>query len=97
MGYYSELSIDTRTCGQADDDAWLDRRDGIVAQSSTFEKSIRYDCITHDYRGELDGQLIGYFKTQHDAEVELNRVAYDWLTHSYDRLASELDAPIEVL
>jgi len=31
MGYYnSELSIDTRTCGQADEDAWLDRRDGIM-------------------------------------------------------------------
>ena len=28
MGYYSNLSIDTRTCGEADEDARLDRRDG---------------------------------------------------------------------
>lgn len=30
MGYYSELSIDTRTCGEADEDARLDRIDGMI-------------------------------------------------------------------
>lgn len=37
MGYYSDLSIDTRTCGQADEDARLDRRDGIVTRQRTFD------------------------------------------------------------
>lgn len=31
MSYYSELSIDTRTCGEADEDARLDARDGYRA------------------------------------------------------------------
>lgn len=30
MSYFSEQDIDTRTCGQADEDAQLDRRDGYV-------------------------------------------------------------------
>lgn len=58
---------------------------------STFEKSIGYDRLTKDYAAYLDGQLIGWFNSYHDAEVELNRVAYDWLTHGYNRTASELD------
>jgi hypothetical protein len=36
MSYFSELDIDTRTCGQADEDAWLDRRDGIVTRARVF-------------------------------------------------------------
>ena len=30
MGYYSNLSIDTRTCGEADEDARQDNRDGLT-------------------------------------------------------------------
>ncbi len=29
MSYFSEQDIDTRSCGQDDEDAWLDRRDGM--------------------------------------------------------------------
>lgn len=35
MGYYSEMAIDTRTCGQADEDDYLDRRDGYRPMTRT--------------------------------------------------------------
>ena len=50
-----------------------------ITNSTTFEKSIRYDRITRDYRAELDGQLIGYYPSYHAAEVALDQVAYDLL------------------
>jgi hypothetical protein len=59
--------------------------------ATPFAKEICFDCETHDYRATLDGQLIGYFKTANAAEVELDRVAHDWLTHGYDRTAAEPD------
>lgn len=31
MSYFADQDIDTRTCGQADEDAYLDRRDGITS------------------------------------------------------------------
>ena len=31
MSYIKDLALDTRTCGQADEDARLDRRDGYVS------------------------------------------------------------------
>jgi hypothetical protein len=40
MGYYNDISIDTRTCGQADDDDYLDRRDGLrpMTRARVFEQ-----------------------------------------------------------
>jgi len=32
MGYHSNLAIDTRTCGQADEDERLDKRDGLTTR-----------------------------------------------------------------
>ena len=37
MGYYNNLSIDTRTCGQADEDAMLDKQDKIVERLQKME------------------------------------------------------------
>lgn len=46
MGYYSELSIDTRTCGEADEDARLDRRDGIMTRPRILAalEAQRFQC-----------------------------------------------------
>ncbi len=69
-----------------------------MTTQTTFEKSIRYDRETGDFCATLDGQLIGFFASRHAAEVELDRVAFDWLTHGNDRTASELDgAQVEAL
>jgi hypothetical protein len=42
-----------------------------------MNKRITYDRDTRDYRAELDGEVIGYFKTYHAAETELNRLAFE--------------------
>lgn len=48
MGYYSELSIDTRTCGEADEDARLDRIDGAVRKHLTYGH-LRRDLFARTY------------------------------------------------
>lgn len=50
-------------------------------QLTTIVKEIRYDRHTHDYRMELDGRLVGYAPTHHDAEVRLDQMVYDQLLH----------------
>lgn len=50
-----------------------------MTTTPAFEKSIRYDRETRDFRATLDDNLIGYFATYHDAEVALDQVAYDQL------------------
>jgi hypothetical protein len=52
--------------------------------TTIFEKSIRYDRITRDFRAELDGQLIGFYSSYHAAEETLDDAAYARLTHSDD-------------
>jgi len=35
MGHFNEMSIDTRTCGEADEDAQHDKRDGLTTRITT--------------------------------------------------------------
>lgn len=44
-------------------------------------KEIKFDRLTRDYEAKLDGETIGYFKSQHAAENELNRLRYEQLKH----------------
>lgn len=44
-------------------------------------KEIIFDRLTRDYEAKLDGETIGFFKTQHAAENELNRLRYEQLKH----------------
>lgn len=60
-------------------------------QITTFEKSIRYDRTTRDYAMYLDGELVGFARTYHEAEVSLDQVAFDRLTHGDCATATELD------
>lgn len=46
-----------------------------------YRKEIVYDRETRDYAMYLDGELMGFARTYHDAEVELDRIAYELLTH----------------
>ena len=74
MSYFSDQDIDTRTCGQADEDAWLDIRDGYRASAPADTTSIKYDRISKDYAIYDAGRIIGYGRTFHEAEVK--RTAY---------------------
>jgi hypothetical protein len=70
-----------------------------MTSTTTFEKTIRYDRETRDYRAELDGQLIGFYPNYHAAEVALDQVAYDLLADEQvitaDQ-AAQADATVEL-
>jgi hypothetical protein len=57
--------------------------------TQTFEKQIQYDH--GDYKMTLDGRLIGYARTYHEAEVTLDQVIFEMLTHGDCATATELD------
>lgn len=65
-----------------------------MTTSTAFAKSIRYERATRDYRAELDGVLIGYFATYHQAEEALDDVAYERLIDGDCATAADMDAPI---
>ena len=44
-------------------------------------KTISYNRANKDYDAYLDGEYIGSFDSHHEAEIELNRLAYERLTH----------------
>lgn len=67
-----------------------------MTSTTTFEKSIRYDRETRDYRATLDDNLIGYFATYHDAEVALDQVAYDQLMDGIALTGAEPDGGSDV-
>jgi hypothetical protein len=57
----------------------------------TYDKNIAYDRQTRDYRMELDGRLIGFARSYHEAEAQLDQVVYEMLTHGDFASATELD------
>lgn len=46
-----------------------------------FEKSIKYDRETRDYRMELNGEFVGYARTYQEAEVTLDQLVFDALIY----------------
>lgn len=57
----------------------------------TIEREIAYDRETRDFRATLDGNLIGYFATYHDAENALDQIAYDLLADGAALSAAQLE------
>lgn len=51
------------------------------ANTNSTTKEITYDRQTRDYAAYLNDEFIGYFATYHDAELELNRLAFEALSH----------------
>lgn len=64
---------------------------------ATFAKHIGYDRLTKDYAAYLDGQVIGFFATHHEAEVALDQVAHDMLTSGDCATATDLDGGLDEL
>ncbi len=48
-----------------------------------YQKEIAYDRATRDYAMHLDGELIGFARTSHEAEVTLDRLIYELLSGDY--------------
>lgn len=49
----------------------------ITGTTPSFEREIKYDRTTRDYAMYLDGELIGFERTYHDAEVCLNNLVFE--------------------
>lgn len=45
-----------------------------------YEKSIRYDRETRDYAMYLDGELVGFARTHHEAEVTLDQFVFELMS-----------------
>ena len=56
MGYYNKLSLDTRTCGEADEDARQDARDGFGPRFTTVHRSAAW---WREYNAEQRGRARG--------------------------------------
>ena len=61
------------------------------AFTPTFTKYIGYDRLTKDYAAYLDGEVIGFYATYHEAEVALDAHVADLQAAGLDRTATELD------
>ena len=48
-----------------------------------YLKEITYDRATRDYAMYLDGELIGFARTYHEAEVTLDRLVFALLSSDY--------------
>jgi hypothetical protein len=50
--------------------------------TTTPRKVITFDRATRDYSAYLDGQYIGSFAKHHEAQIELDRLAYEQARHA---------------
>lgn len=53
-----------------------------------YQKEIVYDRDTHDYAMYLDGELVGFARTYHEAEVALDQLIFELISGEYFREAA---------
>lgn len=56
-----------------------------------YRKEIKYDRATRDYACYLDGELVGFARTYHEAEILLDQLVYELLAAGHFHTATELD------
>lgn len=56
-----------------------------------YVKSIQYDRETRDYAMRLDGELVGFARTYHEAEITLDQLVFELMSGQMFRTATELD------
>lgn len=50
-----------------------------------YRKEICYDRETRDYAMYLDGELVGFARTYHEAEVTLDQLVFELISGSHFR------------
>lgn len=45
-----------------------------------YRKEICYDRETHDYAMYLDGELVGFARSYHEAEITLDQLCFELMT-----------------
>lgn len=48
-----------------------------------YKKEIAYDRETRDYAMYLDGELVGFARNYHDAEVTLDQLVFELMGHNH--------------
>lgn len=48
-----------------------------------YRKEIVYDRATRDYAMYLDGELVGFVRTYHEAEIILDQLVFELMTGQY--------------
>lgn len=62
---------------------------GVITRGkSMYQKEIVYDRETHDYAMYLDGELVGFARTYHEAEVTLDQLIFELISGEYFREAA---------
>lgn len=54
-----------------------------------YQKAIIYDRATRDYAMYLDGELVGFARSYHEAEVTLDQLVSELLAHGQRPVARE--------
>jgi hypothetical protein len=63
----------------------------MTTTASLYRKEVVYDRTTRDYAEYLDGELVGFAKTYHAAEVALDQLVFDLQHSGLTTPASALD------
>ena len=58
-----------------------------------YRKEIVYDRETRDHAMYLDGELVGFARTYHEAEVTLDQLVWELISGSHFRDASATPEP----
>ncbi len=56
-----------------------------------YRKEIKYDREARDYAMYLDGELVGFARTYHEAEVTLDQLVFELLAEGATQTATALD------
>jgi hypothetical protein len=52
-----------------------------IQEPDMYCKEIIYDRETRDYAMYLDGELVGFARTYHEAEVALDQLVFEYISH----------------
>ena len=63
----------------------------MTTTDATYRKEIVFDRESRDYAMRLDGELIGFARTHHEAEVTLDQLVFELLSSGATATASALD------
>ena len=63
----------------------------MTTTDATYRKEICYDRESRDYAMRLDGELVGFARTHHEAEVTLDELVFELLSSGATATASALD------
>ena len=68
----------------------------MTTTDATYRKEIVFDRSSRDYAMYLDGELVGYARTYHEAEITLDELVFELLSSGATATATQLDGGSDV-